>query len=140
MTFKLGRRLAGGLVVIWRSSTHTHYLSQPPPPAWLVAALERFKQEPAYANDHFEGTMRYTAIDSNTGMAATLPQPNQPVPPHIRFYFLPRIRCLDCPGKLYTPGPDISAANFEVHLKNKVHKEKVELRLTLANSTAGGTA
>ncbi|KAI1771368.1 SNF5-domain-containing protein [Hypoxylon cercidicola] len=105
----------------------------PPPPAWLVAALEKFKQEPAYANDHFEGVMRYSAVDTNTGMPVALPQPGQPVVPNIRFYFLPRIRCLDCPGKLYTPGPDMSASNFEVHLKNKLHKEKVELRLASAN-------
>lgn len=118
---------------LWRSSAHTHLLSQPPPPAWLVAALEKFKQEPAYANDHFEGVMRYSAVDNNTGMPVPLPQPGQAVPPNVRFYFLPRIRCLDCPGKLYTPGPDMSASNFEVHLKNKLHKEKVEVRLLSAN-------
>lgn len=106
---------------------------QPPPPAWLVAALEKFKQELAYANDHFEGVMRYSAVDTNTGVPVALPQPGQTVPPNVRFYFLPRIRCLDCPGKLYTPGPDMSASNFEVHLKNKLHKEKVELRLASAN-------
>ncbi|KAI1761734.1 SNF5-domain-containing protein [Hypoxylon sp. FL1150] len=108
----------------------------PPPPAWLVGALEKFKQEPAYANDHFEGVMRYSAVDTNTGMPVALPQPGQAVPPNVRFYFLPRIRCLDCPGKLYTPGPDMSASNFEVHLKNKLHKEKVELRLGSANGKA----
>ncbi|KAI1500591.1 hypothetical protein F5X99DRAFT_385928 [Biscogniauxia marginata] len=106
----------------------------PPPPAWLVTALDKFKQEDAYANDQFEGIMRYSAVDTNTGQSYPLPQGGQPVPPHVRFYFLPRIRCLDCPGKLYTPGPDTSASNFEVHLKNKAHKEKVELRL---QSTAG---
>ncbi|KAI0391344.1 SNF5-domain-containing protein [Xylariaceae sp. FL0594] len=100
----------------------------PPPPAWLVTALEQFKQEEAYKNDQFEGIMRYSAVDTTTGLPVPLPQ--GPAPPNIRFYFLPRIRCLDCPGKLYTPGPDISASNFEVHLKNKLHKEKVEARLS----------
>ncbi|KAI8634791.1 SNF5-domain-containing protein [Xylariaceae sp. FL1651] len=104
----------------------------PPPPAWLVSALEQFKQEDAYKNDQFEGIMRYSAVDTNTGMPFTVPQTGQPTPPHVRFYFLPRIRCLDCPGKLYTPGPDTSASNFEVHLKNKAHKERVELRLSSA--------
>ncbi|OTA99182.1 hypothetical protein M426DRAFT_325378 [Hypoxylon sp. CI-4A] len=110
----------------------------PPPPAWLVAALDKFKQEPAYANDRFEGVMRYSAIDTNTGMPAPVPQAGDVVPSNLRFYFLPRIRCLDCPGKLYTPGPDITASNFEVHLKNKVHKEKVELRLASENVKMGG--
>ncbi|KAL7626835.1 SWI/SNF chromatin-remodeling complex subunit [Parahypoxylon ruwenzoriense] len=115
-------------------------LVPPPPPTWLVAALDKFKQEPAYANDHFEGVMRYSAVDTNTGVPAQLPQQGQQVPPHIRFYFLPRIRCLDCPGKLYTPGPDMSASNFEVHLKNKAHKERVEARLTSTNGKASGIA
>ncbi|KAJ3570007.1 hypothetical protein NPX13_g5881 [Xylaria arbuscula] len=104
----------------------------PPPPAWLVSALEQFKQEDAYKNDQFEGIMRYIAVDTNTGQPYPIPQNGQPVPPHVQFYFFPRIRCLDCPGKLYTPGPDTSASNFEVHLKNRNHKERVEARLALA--------
>ncbi|KAI1824792.1 hypothetical protein F4861DRAFT_538626 [Xylaria intraflava] len=103
----------------------------PPPPVWLVSALDQFKQEDAYKNDQFEGIMRYSAVDTNTGMPYPH-QAGQPTPPHVRFYFLPRIRCLDCPGKLYTPGPDTSASNFEVHLKNKAHKERVEARLLSA--------
>ncbi|KAI1143892.1 SNF5-domain-containing protein [Hypoxylon sp. FL0543] len=110
------------------------YPVPPPPPAWLTAALDKFKQEPAYAKDRFEGVMRYSAFDSNTGMQVPLPQPGDPIPPHMRFYFLPRIRCLDCPGKLYTPGPDMTASKFEVHLKNKQHKEKVELRIASENA------
>ncbi|KAI0907501.1 SNF5-domain-containing protein [Ustulina deusta] len=104
----------------------------PPPPAWLVSALEQFRQEDAYKNDQFEGIMRYSAVDTNTGAPFPLPQGGHPIPPHVRFYFLPRIRCLDCPGKLYTPGPDSSASNFEVHLKNRNHKERVEARLSPA--------
>ncbi|RYP09515.1 hypothetical protein DL765_008409 [Monosporascus sp. GIB2] len=101
----------------------------PPPPAWLVSALEKFKQEEIYANDLFEAFMRYSAVDINTGSQVPMPQAGAAVPPNVRFYFLPRIKCLDCPGKLYTPGPDTTASNFEVHLKNKQHKEKVEARL-----------
>ncbi|KAI2630474.1 hypothetical protein GGS21DRAFT_203237 [Xylaria nigripes] len=105
----------------------------PPPPVWLVSALEQFKQEDAYKNDRFEGIMRYSAVDTNTGMPYPFPPAGQPTPPHVRFFFLPRIRCIDCPGKLYTPGPDTSASNFEVHLKNKAHKERVEARLMSTN-------
>ncbi|KAK8049903.1 snf5/smarcb1/ini1 [Apiospora phragmitis] len=101
----------------------------PPPPGWLTDALQKFKETDTYANDSFEGTMRYSAVDSITESPAPMPQPGAAVPPNIRFYFLPRIRCLDCPGKLYTPGPDMSAENFLVHLKNRSHREKVEARL-----------
>lgn len=73
--------------------------------------------------------MRYTALDANTNTPVAMPQAGSSIPPNIKFYFLPRIRCLDCPGKLYTPGPDMSALNFEVHLKNRVHREKVDARL-----------
>ena len=40
-----------------------------------------------------------------------------------------RIKCLDCPGKMYTPGPGLTVENFEKHLKNRQHKQKVALRL-----------
>ena len=117
---------------------------QPPPPAWLVAALDRFKHEEVYANDLFEAFMRSSAVDMNTGSQVPVPQAGAPVPPNVRFFFLPRIKCLDCPGKLYTPGPDTTASNFEVHLKNKQHKEKVEARLRAAaagvNGNGGNTA
>lgn len=89
----------------------------------------------SHANDQFEAFMRYTSVDGNTGTTVPMPQPGQPIPPNIRFYFMPRIRCLDCPGKMYTPGPDMTAENFEVHLNYKAHKERVEARLRNGNST-----
>lgn len=78
--------------------------------------------------------MRYCAIDSNTDSAVPLPLPgwagpDSPVPPHIQFAWLPRIRCRDCPGKSYTAGPDTTVTNFEVHLKNKTHRERVSTRV-----------
>lgn len=71
--------------------------------------------------------MRYCAI-TEQGEAAPLPAPDQPVPPGLNFYYIPRIRCHDCPGKLYIPG-DMTAANFEVHLNNRLHRENVSKRL-----------
>ncbi|KAI1878100.1 hypothetical protein JX265_002468 [Neoarthrinium moseri] len=100
----------------------------PSPPSWLSQSLENWKQNETYANDQFEGLMRYSAVDGTTGSPVAMPQPGN-VPSNVKFYFLPRIRCLDCPGKLYTPGPDMSTVNFEVHLKNRAHREKVEARL-----------
>ncbi|KAI9206641.1 uncharacterized protein BJ171DRAFT_421824 [Polychytrium aggregatum] len=40
-----------------------------------------------------------------------------------------RVRCLDCPGKLYSPGPGETLANFEIHLKNRHHRLNVKARL-----------
>lgn len=54
-----------------------------------------------------------------------------------------RVRCLDCPGKVYKPGPDETLQNFEVHLRNRSHRAKVAERLgtnTGANATPSGGA
>jgi SWI/SNF-related matrix-associated actin-dependent regulator of chromatin subfamily B protein 1 len=73
--------------------------------------------------------MRYSAVDMRTELPASMPPVGQPIPANVKFMYLPRIRCLDCPGKLYTPGPGMTVENFEVHLKNKQHREKVEVRV-----------
>jgi SWI/SNF-related matrix-associated actin-dependent regulator of chromatin subfamily B protein 1 len=100
----------------------------PPPPSWLVAGLNRLNQ--ANPNDSFEAVMRYTAVDTETMQPVThsQAQANQ----KLKFLYLPRIRCHDCPGKLYTPGPATTVDNFEVHLRNRQHKERVEERLAKA--------
>ncbi|KAL8927441.1 MAG: hypothetical protein Q9208_002246 [Pyrenodesmia sp. 3 TL-2023] len=97
----------------------------PAPPPWLTQALQRLQQ--AYPHDEFEGLMRYTAVDIAT---------DQPVPltkdsaqQGVKYMYYPRIRCKDCPGKMYTPGPETGVNNFEVHLKNRLHREKVEERV-----------
>ncbi|KAL9106227.1 MAG: hypothetical protein Q9227_008695 [Pyrenula ochraceoflavens] len=103
----------------------------PNPPTWLTSALAQLKR--TYPRDHFEATMRYTAVDASV---------NPPVPlqagseesvraagKEVKYQYHPRIRCSDCPGKLYTPGPGTTVENFEVHLKNRNHREKVERRL-----------
>jgi len=46
-----------------------------------------------------------------------------------------RIKCVDCPGKLYTPGPGETLANYEVHLKNRLHRSKVNIRLNGSNDS-----
>ncbi|KAJ5239212.1 hypothetical protein N7468_003831 [Penicillium chermesinum] len=98
----------------------------PPPPSWLVQGIERLKE--LNPNDSFEGIMRYSAVDMETFAAITNPQ-NLPPGHKIKYQYLPRIRCLDCPGKLYTPGPGMTVDNFEVHLRNRQHKERVDERV-----------
>ncbi|KAL3473988.1 hypothetical protein BJX99DRAFT_260832 [Aspergillus californicus] len=105
----------------------------PPPPSWLVAGLGRLQR--ANPNDSFEAVMRHTAVDIET-MQPVAPPNSQGQ--KLKYLYLPRIRCHDCPGKLYTPGPGTTVDNFEVHLRNRQHKERVEERIN--KGAAGGSA
>jgi SWI/SNF-related matrix-associated actin-dependent regulator of chromatin subfamily B member 1 len=69
--------------------------------------------------------MKHTAIDPSTN----LPTPPNESNHHFPHKYVPRIRCLDCPGKLYVTGPGMTVESFEAHLKNKKHREMVEARL-----------
>ncbi|KAI9783608.1 MAG: SWI/SNF chromatin-remodeling complex subunit [Peltula sp. TS41687] len=110
---------------------------QPPPPPWLISALSTLSE--SYPDDSFEGMMRYAIVNMQTGIL----HPNSAIhqttlPPHSRAQWLPRIRCHDCPGKLYTPGPGMTVDGFEVHLKLKQHRDRVEERK--ASATPSTTA
>jgi SWI/SNF-related matrix-associated actin-dependent regulator of chromatin subfamily B protein 1 len=76
--------------------------------------------------------MRYSAVDIYTELPTAAPPAGTPTPPNIKYMYLPRIRCHDCPGKLYTPGPGTTVENFEVHLKNRQHRERVDARVSRA--------
>ena len=78
--------------------------------------------------------MRYTMVSRETDLPVHQ-KPNEPQPENVKMMYYPRIKCLDCPGKLYTPGPETGVTNFEVHLKNKVHRERVEERLRSAKGS-----
>ena len=69
--------------------------------------------------------MKHTAIDPATNMPTPATDSNH----HLPHKYLPRIRCLDCPGKLYVTGPGMTVENFEQHLRNRRHKEMVEARI-----------
>lgn len=88
--------------------------------------------------------MRFAAIDADRGTPArfdfkTLPPGSPPPPPlvlpnssqqvKIKWMWVPRIKCFDCPQKLYTAVPEDTAAKFEVHLTNSKHKAAVKERL-----------
>jgi SWI/SNF-related matrix-associated actin-dependent regulator of chromatin subfamily B protein 1 len=79
--------------------------------------------------------MRYSAIDTGTDLPTAMPAPGAAIPSNVKFMYLPRIRCHDCPGKLYTPGPEMTVENFEVHLKNRLHREKVDARAARGSSS-----
>lgn len=71
--------------------------------------------------------MRYTAVDIATDLPVPLTKDS--AQQGVKYMYYPRIRCKDCPGKMYTPGPETGVNNFEVHLKNRLHREKVEERV-----------
>ncbi|KIJ33514.1 hypothetical protein M422DRAFT_264445 [Sphaerobolus stellatus SS14] len=82
-------------------------MAQAPRPEWLRNALETMAAQ--YPDDRFDVVLR-----QNTDPNA---QPQW------------RVQCLDCPGKLYTPGPAETLVNFGVHLRNRNHRAKVNARL-----------
>ncbi|OBT87349.1 hypothetical protein VE02_03041 [Pseudogymnoascus sp. 03VT05] len=96
----------------------------PPPPAWLIAGLQGLQQ--TYTQDRFEGMMRYFAVDATTEMPVTPAEAE--TSNNVKYMWFPRIRCSDCPGKLYTPGPGTTVEGFEVHLRNRQHRERVDGR------------
>ncbi|KAJ3551105.1 hypothetical protein NM688_g4928 [Phlebia brevispora] len=75
-------------------------------PDWLKEAMKEMQNK--YPDDKFEVILRKTASSQTAEW---------------------RVKCLDCPGKLYTPGPGETLTNYEVHLKNRQHRQKVNNRL-----------
>ena len=74
--------------------------------------------------------MKHSGIDPSSDQSVrilNLP-PDAKLPANIKYQYMPRIRCNDCRTKLYTAGPGLTVDNFEIHLKNRQHKERVEAR------------
>ncbi|KAF2211358.1 hypothetical protein CERZMDRAFT_60071 [Cercospora zeae-maydis SCOH1-5] len=102
---------------------------QPTPPPWLNEAIETLRAE--HPDDNFMPFMRAYMIDVETGSITKGKQPptaGGSAPAGVKYQYLPRIRCNDCPGKLYTAVPDKVIQDFSVHLRNRVHREMVLAR------------
>ena len=102
-------------------------------PDWLQRAMAEMQAK--YPDDRFEVTPRKPTAPNSTAVEW-------------------RLKCLDCPGKvsnirrhlrlqtctqsyqLYTPGPGETLQNYEVHLKNRLHRQKVNTRLEAAQATS----
>ena len=63
------------------------------------------------------------------------PAPGSRAPEGSRVMYLPRIRCIDCPGKVYTTLPLSMVEDFEKHLKNRLHRERVQERKRTGTSS-----
>lgn len=111
---------------------------QPPsPPSWLQTALQELRDN--NPDDSFEATMRYVILNeawTNPENGKTEPKPvkadnlpsSSPLPANHKAYYVPRIRCHDCPGKVYNAGPDQTVTNFGLHLRNRAHTSNVAKR------------
>ncbi|THU97662.1 hypothetical protein K435DRAFT_777951 [Dendrothele bispora CBS 962.96] len=77
------------------------------PPQWLSSAMHSTQAK--YPNDKFELTLRKLTRS-----------------PSAKWY----IKCVDCPGKLYKIGPGETLSNFEIHPKNRQHRQRVDERVS----------
>ena len=84
-----------------------------------------------HPDDDFAPLMRAYCLNADSGEAvkAAHLDPGDPPPAGMRLQFQPRIRCNDCPGKLYTAQPGQVVDDFEVHLRNRQHRDRVQERL-----------
>ncbi|GAA5949625.1 hypothetical protein JCM3765_002729 [Sporobolomyces pararoseus] len=80
----------------------------PEPQPWMIKAASELRGK--QVDDRFE----------------LIPKPKAGDPTNYEW----RIRCLDCPGKLYNLGPGQTFDGFLVHFKNRNHRTNVETRLT----------
>ncbi|KAJ7072654.1 SNF5-domain-containing protein [Mycena amicta] len=74
------------------------------PPDWLLNCMQDMQNE--WKNDKFEVICKANTTDWEW-----------------------RIKCLDCPGKVYITGPDQTLSNYELHLKNRLHRQRVNERM-----------
>ncbi|KAI8938257.1 hypothetical protein NX059_005916 [Plenodomus lindquistii] len=127
-------RFDGAVEAPWPSPPSSQ---NPPPSPWVLQALKELQER--HPDHLFEPTMRYVVLNEayvNPETKKIDPKAvkldnlddKSPLPSHHKAYFLPRIRCSDCPGKLYNAGPGQTVSNFELHLKNRGHLNNVAKR------------
>jgi SWI/SNF-related matrix-associated actin-dependent regulator of chromatin subfamily B member 1 len=80
-----------------------------------------------YPSDSFEAKMQLYAVDPDSGNII-IKSDGKPIPENAKYQFVPRIKCHDCPGKVYNPGQGQNTDGFEIHLKTNFHKQRVEQR------------
>ncbi|KAJ7209739.1 hypothetical protein GGX14DRAFT_631874, partial [Mycena pura] len=74
------------------------------PPQWLLNCMQAMQAE--WKNDKFEVICKANASEWEW-----------------------RIKCVDCPGKVYITGPGETLNNYELHLKNRLHRQRVSDRM-----------
>jgi len=80
-----------------------------------------------YPVDQFSAFMKPVPVSKSDGSIIKSDQLGERAH-DVQWQYQPRIRCTDCPGKFYNTGPGQTLENFEIHLKNRKHKDMVEQR------------
>jgi SWI/SNF-related matrix-associated actin-dependent regulator of chromatin subfamily B protein 1 len=111
-----------------------HHLSyQAPPPPWLKEAINELRAN--NPGEQFEALMKYGVVnDRGQNVKLDTVAGTATLPAGWSAQYLPRIRCIDCPGKLYNAGPDRTVENFRMHVANRQHKANVEKRVAKPGS------
>ena len=85
-----------------------------------------------HSDSEFETLMRPYPVDSTSLKAVKLSfEPGASPPAGVKFKYMPRIRCRDCPTKLYNALPESVVDDFEVHLRNRKHRDAVQTRINV---------
>ncbi|OQN99283.1 hypothetical protein B0A48_15132 [Cryoendolithus antarcticus] len=102
----------------------------PPPPPWLTTGISTLRSR--HPDSDFTAFMKAYLLSPDATTQIRPPEPPQPGHSASELgggiFYLPRIRCNDCPGKVYTTVEESVVEGFEVHLKNRVHRGRVEER------------
>ena len=97
------------------------------PPRWLTEALHELRH--AHSDVSVEGVMQPYEIDiqSELPTSNTL-EDGATAGRGFKIQLLPRVRCLDCPNKLYVARPGSVIDDLSIHMRNRLHKQSVNLR------------
>lgn len=99
---------------------------QPPPPDWLISGIADVQKD--FPDCRFAALMLYSAVDISTMMRVEAINTDYPNP-KLKYQFLPRIQCRDCPEELHVPGPGMSVRHFKMHLLESQHTQRLEERV-----------
>jgi len=104
-------------------------------PQWLEEALGALRLH--YPHAQFEITRLRRIVETESDAVVNRDPPaSEQISDDGQFVYFPVIRCLDCPGELYSPGPDATVVRLEIHLKSPLHRRNIDARLSKLTSTA----
>lgn len=106
------------------SSTTNSLMILKPVPKWLRSALVDLLKR--YPHDDYVPTM-YPAANLQIEQPAGLLH-GVTISSNSGCLYVPRIICLDCPGKFYLSGPGTTVKDFETHVRNQWHRGNVNHR------------
>lgn len=120
--------------ILWPTIRCLTVTAQPAPPRFLTEAIQILREK--YPQASIDGIMYPCQINIDTiVVTAERLEPGASAPAGYKLKLLPRIRCADCPGRLYEANPMSVVENFTPHMRNRLHRYGVELRLLADSET-----